>query len=62
MLPIYLMCISRHLESMHDIGLQDYLLKELEHRIERKEFIYLRIFLGDKGFSLLERNSEYFTN
>ena len=47
---------------MHDIGLQDCLLKELEHRIERKEFIYLRIFLGDKGFSFLERNSEYFTN
>ena len=47
---------------MHDTGLEDYLLKELEHRIERKEFIYLRIFLGDKGFSLLERSSGYFPN
>ena len=62
MLQTYLICIGRHLENMHDIGLGDCLLKELEHRIERKEFIYLRIFLGDKGFSLLERSSEYFTN
>lgn len=62
MLQIYLICISRHLESTHDIGLEDSSLKELEHRIERKEFIYLRIFLGDKGFSLLERSSGYFTN